>query len=131
MSLIDKSEITPFRVVLGIVILSALVFGSIWVGGGFDKAPPHQVEVRFAGPLGTSYRVQGGPEADTGPVSIEVPYKFTTAADVDDLRLLVTVTPPTGPPSDEGHRCTVLFDDRAIAVSRAVPGSVDRICQTG
>lgn len=131
MPLIDKSEITPFRVVLGVAIVAALVLGSTWVGGGFDPAPPRDVEVRLGGPPGTFYRIQGGPEGDTGPVSIYTPYKFATDADVDELRLRVTVTPPADAVSDEPSMCRIFYDGHLVGSSRPSPGSAGRICETG
>ncbi len=130
MSSIGRTRVTPARVALAAAIVAALVFGCLWVGGAFDKAAPHRVGVQIGGALGTIYRIQGGPSGDTGPVSIPNTFttvEFTTEEDVEDLRLLVTVTPAGG----ESANCVVNFDGKTVTLGREVPGSIDRVCRVG
>jgi hypothetical protein len=53
--------------------------------------------------------------------------EFATEKDVEDLRLVVTVTPAGG----ESAGCMVTYDGRAVALDQQAPGSVDRICRVG
>jgi hypothetical protein len=131
MSTTDNAKrITPFRVVAGVVILAALVLGTIWAGGGFASSGPHQVSVRVGGALGTVYRIQGGPDGDTGPMSFggdSRTVEFTTDKDAADLGLLVTVTPPAG----QAAGCVINYDGKTVALTRPVAGSEDRTCRVG
>lgn len=130
MSTTDSTKrFTPVRIVAGVLILAALVLGSVWVGGGFASSGPHQVSIQVGGAAGTFYRVQGAPGGDTGPMSPGAQYRtqFTTDKDAEDLGLLVTVTAPAG----QDAWCRIDYDGKAVALTHQATGSDERTCRVG
>jgi hypothetical protein len=115
-------------VAIGAAALAVLVAATLWATGAFG-ASSHNVVVTITGEAGTVYRIEGGPDGDTGPVSLgasPAQRQFSTDVSTSELALLVTVTPPNG----KSAGCSIVVDGTALAVSHRSDDSASWTCRT-